>query len=303
MTARTLVTGGAGFIGSHLVETLLETTEVVVLDALTTGSAEAVPDGATLRRGDIRDEGHLAELVADVDTIYHQAGLVSVAESVERPLESQSTNVAGTLAVLEAARASDTRVVAASSAAIYGQPESVPICESDPTRPTSPYGLEKLALDHYCRLYHDLYGLETVSLRYFNVYGPGQPANDYSGVISIFIDRALAGEPLEIYGDGEQTRDFVYVDDVVRANRRAAETNAVGRSFNVATGEQVSIRELAETIVGVTDSDSDIVHVEPRPGDIRHSVADVTEATDSLEFAAAVDLETGLERTVEWARS
>lgn len=303
MTGRALVTGGAGFIGSHLVNSLFESGhEVIVLDALTTGEPAAVPDEVTVHEADIQDRQAVADLVTGVDCVYHQAGLVSVQASVEEPLESHATNARGTLTVLEAARAADVRVVAASSAAVYGHPERVPITENHPTKPTSPYGLEKLTLDQYCRLYHELYDLETVALRYFNVYGPGQPANDYSGVISIFIDRALAGEPLEIHGDGEQTRDFVFVDDVVQANRRAAETAAVGQSFNVATGTEVTIRELAETIVEVADSRSDIVHVDARPGDIRRSVADVTAAAETLSFEASVDLETGLERTVEWAR-
>ncbi|WP_247000834.1 NAD-dependent epimerase/dehydratase family protein [Halosolutus gelatinilyticus] len=296
-----LVTGGAGFIGSHLANALAGETDLRILDSFTTGRREQVPDGATVVEGDVRDEDALARATTGVDLIFHEAALVSVERSVENPLESHSVNVDATLALLERARALDARIVLASSAAIYGQPERAIVSESGRKLPSSPYGLEKLAVDHYARQYHDLYGLETVALRYFNVYGPGQFNSDYSGVITAFIDRALAGELISVHGDGGQTRDFVFVEDVVRANLLAATTDRVGGAYNVGTGRAISIRELAELIVDVTDSDSEIVHTDERVGDIRHSQADIGAARADLGYAPEVSLREGLERTVEWA--
>jgi len=178
----------------------------------------------------------------------------------------------------------------------------VPITEDHPNEPTSPYGLDKLATDHYARLYNDLYDLETVALRYFNVYGPGQVAGDYSGVISVFIDQALSGEDITVHGDGEQTRDFVYIDDVVQANLKAATTDAVGEAYNVGTGESVTVRKLAELIQDITDTDSDIVHMDARTGDIEYSEADISKANEHLEYEPTVSLREGLEQTVKWYR-
>ncbi|WP_440771188.1 NAD-dependent epimerase/dehydratase family protein [Natronorubrum sp. DTA28] len=295
-----LVTGGAGFIGSHLATALADDTDLRVLDSFATGRRERVPDDATVIEGDVRDDDALARATEGVDLIFHEAALVSVERSVEDPIASHSINVDATLALLERARELDARFVLASSAAIYGQPERSIVSEADRTIPSSPYGLEKLAVDHYARQYHDLYGLETVALRYFNVYGPGQFDSDYSGVVTAFIDRALAGEPLPIHGDGSQTRDFVFVEDVVRANILAATTDHVGRAYNVGTGRSVTIRELAELIVDVTDSDAEIVHTDERVGDIRHSRADVDAARADLDYAPEVSLREGLERTAEW---
>ncbi|WP_276253211.1 NAD-dependent epimerase/dehydratase family protein [Halomontanus rarus] len=289
-----LITGGAGFIGGELAHTLANPADVTVLDDCSSGDPDRVPSEATFVRGDIRDRQTVSDAMDGVDVVFHEAALVSVAESVETPLESHSRNSTGTLTVLEAARDHDARVVCASSAAIYGHPERVPVSETDPKEPTSPYGLDKLALDHQTRLYHELYGLDTVALRYFNAYGPDQPANDYSGVISIFFERALNDEPLVIFGDGEQTRDFVFVDDIVQANLRAAVTDEVGEAYNVGTGTRVTITELAESIIEVTDSNSDIVYDDPREGDIRHSGADISKARDSLGFEPTVSLEEGL---------
>jgi len=295
-----LVTGGAGFVGSHIAAALTSDNEVRVLDSLETGSRSNVPEGATLIEGDIRDERTLAKATEDVNLIFHEAARISVQESIEAPMESHSVNATGTLAVLEQARSHGARVVLASSAAIYGHPEQVPVAESDATTPMSPYGLQKLTLDHYARQYHDLYGLETVALRYFNIYGPRQGGGDYSGVVSIFLDRALAGEEIPVHGDGEQTRDFVFIDDVVRANLEAARTDSVGRSYNIGTGDSITIRELAEQIVEVTGSSSDIVHTEGRSGDIRHSEADISRAESKLGYEPAVSLQDGLAETVEW---
>lgn len=290
-----LVTGGAGFIGSHLADALVRDNEVTVYDSLARGRREHVPDPATLVDADIREEERLAAEVGEVDVVFHEAALVSVAQSVEEPAESHAINLSATLALLEAARRHDVRVILASSAAIYGRPEAIPIDEDHPTRPSSPYGLQKLGLDHYARMYHDLYGLETVALRYFNAYGPRQTGGDYAGVITAFREQAAAGGPLTIEGDGTQTRDFVHVDDVVRANLRAATAEAaVGRAINIGTGEETPIRELAETVVDLADTRPEVTHVDPRPGDIDRSVADVSRARDLLDFRAEVSLRDGL---------
>ncbi|MEM4781870.1 MAG: NAD-dependent epimerase/dehydratase family protein, partial [Halalkalicoccus sp.] len=277
-----LVTGGGGFIGSHLVDALVPDHAVTVLDDFSSGSRENVHPDARIVEADVRDERRLDALAADVDVIFHQAASVSVERSIDDPTRSHAVNVDATLSVLEAARKHDARCVLASSAAIYGQPETVPIEETAKKAPESPYGIEKLSVDGYARLYGDLYGLPTVSLRYFNVYGPRQTAGDYSGVISTFLDQALGDEPMTVHGDGSQTRDFVHVSDVVRANLLAMNTEDVGEAYNVATGESVTIAELARTIRGVTGSDSEIVHTEGRDGDIAHSRGDVTKARERL---------------------
>nr|WP_200778334.1 NAD-dependent epimerase/dehydratase family protein [Halobaculum gomorrense] len=296
------MTGGAGFIGSHLSDALVDDNDVRVIDNLTSGERSTLPDDVTFVHGDIRDEDTLSQLVADVDVVFHEAALVSVQHSIEDPVESHETNTRATLGLLEAARANDVRVVLASSAAIYGHPESVPISETARKEPTSPYGLDKLAIDHYARLYANLYDVETIPLRYFNVYGPGQVAGDYSGVISVFIEQALSGENITVHGDGDQTRDFVYIDDVVRANCAAATTDVVGQAYNVGTGESISVRELAEEIQDITDTCSDIVHTDARSGDIAHSQADISRMRDQLGVEPTVSLREGLEYTVEWYR-
>lgn len=292
---RVLVTGGSGFIGGALVDALNAEATVRVLDITPRGDA---PDDVDVIEGDIRDESVLDEAMDGIDTVFHQAAVVSVEESIDDPVRSHSVNVAGTVRTLEAARRHDARVVLASSAAVYGDPECVPVSETDPLEPTSPYGLEKLSIDRYARLYHDLYGLETVALRYFNVYGPGQSGGDYAGVIEAFLERAREGEPLPVHGDGKQTRDFVHIDDVVEANRLAAETDAVGTAYNIGTGRSVTVERLAEQIRDAVDSRSPIVHTDPRAGDIRHSRADISRARERLGFRPTVDLEQGIETLV-----
>jgi len=298
---RVLVTGGAGFVGGHLARALVPETEVVVYDHLSTGSRDAVPDDADLVVGDVRDGDDLAAAMTGVDVVFHQAAQVSVEDSVIAPLATDRTNVAGTVAVLEAARRHDARVVLASSAAIYGQPETVPIDEDHPTDPTNPYGVSKLAADHYARVYAEQYGLPTVPLRYFNVYGPGQTGSDYAGVVTTFLEQARAGDPITVEGDGEQTRDFVHVDDVVRANCLAATTDAVGEAVNVGTGTSVTIRELAERVREATGSDAPIQHVPGRSNDVEASRADLTAARERLGFQPRVDLATGLASLCEVA--
>ena len=291
-----LVTGGAGFIGSHLADRLVDDCTVTVYDDLSTGSRDNVPEDAEFIHADIRDDDTLRDAVDAADIVFHEAAQVSVQRSVGDPATSHAVNIDPLLTILEAARDTNTRVVFASSAAIYGHPESLPIHESHPKTPTSPYGLEKLTADHYCRLYHDRYGVDAVVLRYFNAYGPGQQGGDYSGVISIFRDQARAGDEITVEGDGTQTRDFVHVDDIVEANLLAAATDeAAGETFNIGTGDSIEIRELAETIRDVTDSTADIVHVDSRPGDIDHSEADISKARDVLGFEPTYDIEAGLD--------
>jgi UDP-glucose 4-epimerase len=296
-----LVTGGAGFVGSHIADALVDACEVRVLDDFSTGDPDHVPEAASVVEGDVRDAGTVAEAMAGVDLVFHEAGLVSVPKSVEQPAVSHDVNVAGTLNVLEAARRENARVVAASSVAVYGTPSDVPVHEQDPTEPTSPYGIDKLALDHYTRRYHDLYGLETVALRYFNVYGPRQSGGQYSGVVTTFLEQAQSGQPLTVHGDGTQTRDFVHVADVVRANLAAATTEHVGRAFNVGTGRSIQIRKLAALIRDVADSTSSIVHTDPRTADVPRSQADVSRARRQLGFEPAVRLEDGLRDLLERA--
>ncbi|MDS0277680.1 NAD-dependent epimerase/dehydratase family protein [Halomicroarcula sp. S1AR25-4] len=289
-----LVTGGAGFIGSHLVDALRPANDVRVLDSFVTGERSRVPDDVTLVEGDVRDEAALGRAMDGVDLVFHEAAVVSVAQSVADPTTSHSVNVDGTLSVLEAARRQDARVVFASSAAIYGAPESMPVTETAPKQPSSPYGLEKLSGDHYCRLYADLYDLPTVALRYFNVYGPRQSGGDYAGAITAFTEQARSGGPLTVQGDGRQTRDFVDVADVVQANLLAATTDATGEAFNVGTGTGTTIRTVAETIRDRVAPDAEITTVEPRRGDIRESVADVAKARERLGYDPTVSLEAGL---------
>ena len=298
-TGRTvLVTGGAGFIGSHLVDALVPDNDVVVLDDLSSGTRENLHPGATLSEGDVRDDHTVETAMEGVDLVYHEAAMVSVNKSVQDPKRSHRVNATPTLSILEAARDNDARVVLASSSAIYGPPESVPVAESDSKTPTSPYGIDKLYLDHHARTYNELYDLPTVALRYFNVYGPRQRGGPYSGVISIFADQLRDDDPVTIHGDGSQTRDFVHVSDIVQANLLAAETDATGEAFNIGTGDSISIRELAELMRDVADSGSDLVHTDPREGDIDQSVAGIEKARSELGYEPTIDLEDGLQDVI-----
>ena len=236
--------------------------------------------------------------MAGVDLVYHEAAVVSVPESVADPLESNAVNAEASLQLLELARERSARVVVASSAAIYGDPERTPTGEDDRLSPRTPYGVQKLTLDHYTRLYHELYDLETVVLRYFNAYGPRAESGEYADVVSVFERQAAAGDPITIEGSGGQTRDFVHVDDIVQANLRAATTDAVGNAYNIGSGEATSIADLAELIREITGSDSPITHTEARPGDIGSSLADISAARADLGYAPTVTLEEGLASTV-----
>lgn len=290
-----LVTGGGGFIGSHIVDSLVEHNEVRVLDNFTSGFRSNVHPDATVIEGDMRDETVLEEAMAGVDIVFHQAALVSVIKSIEAPKRSHEINVSATVNVLDRARKEDARVVLASSAAIYGAPQSLLISEDHPKNPRSPYGMDKLTADRYARFYHKQYGLESVALRYFNAYGPRQVANAYSGVVSIFLDQARNGDPITVEGDGSQTRDFVHVYDIVQANLRAATANGGGEAFNVGTGDSVSVLELARTIQQVVNSESKIVHTEPRVSDIAQSRADISKIKTELKYGPSAELSVGLE--------
>lgn len=292
-----LITGGAGFIGGHLAAHLAPTNDVTVLDDLSAGDRTTVPADATFINADLRDYEQLSKLVAAADIVFHQAALVSVAASIDDPLSGHSRNVEATLRALEAARNTTTRVVIASSAALYGPPKTVPIGEDHAKTPQSPYGLDKLTIDRYAQLYHDLYGVETVALRYFNAYGPGQ-TGDYAGVISVFIEQARNDEPLTVHGDGTQTRDFVHVDDIVQANLRAAQTDAVGEAYNIGTGTETEIRTLAEIIQELTGTAAPVTHTDPREGDIKRSCADITKAKRQLGYKPTVELSEGLQELI-----
>jgi nucleoside-diphosphate-sugar epimerase len=302
---RALVTGGAGFIGSHLVERLArEGHSARAFDNLTTGKRENLAHvaGAELVVGDIRDEEALARATEGCDVVFHQAAIVSVPYSIEHPHESLDVNLRGTLNVLEAAkRAKTRRVVMASSAAVYGEDPELPKRESMTPSPISPYGLEKLASEHYLSMWSKLFGVETVALRYFNVFGPRQdPSSAYSGVISVFVDRILRGAPVTIFGDGEQFRDFVYVANVVDANLLAAtRANVSGRAYNVGCGVKTSLNDLAQMLARIAGRDVKPSHEAPRAGDIRESRADIGRARDELGYAPKVGVEEGLRELVE----
>ena len=289
-----LVTGGAGFIGSHIADMVVDHADVRILDDLSSGSRDHVPDQATLIEGDIRDEDTVERAMDGIDFLFHEAGLVSVPESLERPMDCHEINGTATVRLLEAGRRNDSRVVIASSAAIYGHPGHVPVPEDASKDPQSPYGIEKLSADHYVQTYAAQYDLDAVALRYFNVYGPRQSGGQYSGVISAFVDQARSGGPITVEGDGEQTRDFIHVDDVVDANLRAATIDSAETAFNVGTGNSVTINELAETVRDIVDADVPITHVDPRPGDIRHSKADISRARRELDFDPSIQLADGL---------
>jgi UDP-glucose 4-epimerase len=304
---RALVTGGAGFIGSHIAERLLSSGhEVVVLDNFFSGHRRNL-DGLDVKlvEGDVRDEKMVTELARGCEVIFHEAAIVSVPYSVEHPQESHDVNIQGTLNVLQAARAAGvSRVVFASSAAIYGEEPTLPKTEAMRPEPMSPYGVEKLTGEHYLATWSRLFGVETVALRYFNVFGPRQdPKSPYSGVISIFVDRILAGQPLTFFGDGSQTRDFVYVGNVVDANLLAATTPGVsGRMYNVGCGKSTSLLTLASLIERAAGKKVERRFGTPRAGDIKDSVAEIERARSELGYAPAVDVEEGLARLVAYVR-
>ena len=303
---RALVTGGAGFIGSHLVDALVARgDEVVVLDNLATGRLENLSDAARFIEGDVADEAAVAAAVAGCEVVFHQAALGSVARSVQRPLDTDRSNIRGTLAVLEAAhRAGARRVVLASSSSVYGGASQVATAESAPLVPRSPYAVTKLTGEHYARVYRELHGLETVCLRYFNVFGPRQrPDSEYAAVIPLFMDALLTGRDPVVHGDGLQSRDFTFIADTVAANLCAAGAPAercAGRVFNIARGKPATLLDLLDilaTELGVTVAPK---HTDPRPGDVRNSHADISAARRDLGYEPGVSFREGLARTLAW---
>ncbi len=303
MSKKFVITGGAGFIGSNLAEALANENEVVVIDDLSTGMAENLAGlEVQLRKGCITDLSILKDAFERADCIFHQAAIASVKKSIEDPVRTDEVGIEGTLKVLIAAKdAGVRRVILASSAAVYGSSPELPKKEDMMPEPKSPYAVTKLAGEHYARVFRELYGLETVALRYFNVFGPKQdPSSEYSGVISRFISFLLQGEQPIIYGDGQQTRDFVYVADVVKANILASRCSLPG-IFNIACGKSISLNTLAATIGKILQTEVRPRYEAPRAGDIRHSLADIGRAR-SIGYAPDYSIEDGLRETIRWYR-
>ncbi len=298
---KVLVTGGAGFIGSHLARTLLERGATVrVLDNFSTGSRQnlaAVADEIEMAEGELRSYERVHAATRGIDVVFHQGALPSVPRSVHDPLTTSAVNVEGTLNVLLAARDENVRrVVFASSSSIYGNSGALPRVESVNPEPLSPYAVSKLAAERYCSSFSYVYGLETVCLRYFNVFGPGQdPTSQYAAVVPRFIAAAENGDPIVIYGDGEQRRDFTYIDNVVRANLQAGVApDASGAIVNIGTGRAVSINTLADMVGSVLDRSVEREYLPRRPGEIRDSWADIDEGRRLLGYEPTVSLEEGL---------
>jgi nucleoside-diphosphate-sugar epimerase len=306
MADRYLITGGAGFIGSHLVKHVLGAGGIVrIVDNLSTGSSERlnqVRDVIQLLTGDLADSSVAAEAVKDVDYVLHQAAVPSVQRSVVDPVTTNRSNVTATLNLLESSRkAGVRRFVYAASSSAYGDTEVLPKKEEMPANPLSPYALQKWVGERYCKLYHELYGLETVSLRYFNVFGPGQdPYSEYSAVIPKFITKLLAKEAITVYGDGEQSRDFTYIDNVVDANLLALRApNAPGEVCNIGCGQRVTLIELIRILEELLGVQAHVIYAAAKPGDVRHSLADITKAARVLGYVPKTEIEEGLRRTME----
>lgn len=308
--AKYLVTGGAGFIGSHLSEALVSRgDEVTVLDNLSTGrlsNLDGCRGGCTFVEGSITDLETVRRCVQGVDVVFHQAALASVPRSVSDPVASNEANVTGSLNILWAAKeASVRRVVYAASSSVYGDTEVLPKHEGMAANPQSPYAVTKHVGELYCSVFDQLYGLSTVGLRYFNVFGPRQdPKSQYAAVVPLFITMLLRGEAPLIHGDGEQSRDFTYIRNVVDANLAAAVApDPAGRALNVACGDRISINELYTRLRELIGCDVEPVHGEARPGDVKHSQADIALAQKIMGYEPRVDLETGLRETVAWYRA
>jgi nucleoside-diphosphate-sugar epimerase len=308
--SKILVTGGAGFIGSHLVDKLLKLGfEVSIIDNFSTGRLENI-NGALcnknchLIKGDIRDTALVKRVMSGVDAIFHEAALISIAQSIEDPLLGSDINIMGTLNLIKAAvNARVKRFIFASSAAVYGEAITFEKVETMPTNPTSPYGVTKLAVEKFLRVFAGLNGLEAVSLRYFNVYGPRQNSSingQYGGVISIFLNRLVNNLSPEIHGNGEQTRDFVYVQDVVEANMCALKCrNAVGEVFNVGSGNRTSVNQVAEQLKVILNKQSVLnIYNEPRLGDVQHCYAQISKAISGLKWRPHYSFEDGLKALV-----
>jgi UDP-glucose 4-epimerase len=301
---RSLVTGGAGFIGSNLANLLLEKGhEVVVLDDFSSGyrvNLDGLRDVRVIE-ADVRDADAVSDAMEQVETVFHLAASVGNKRSIERPVDDADVNLLGTLRVLEAARRSGVRkVVFSSSAAIFGELKVLPIPEEHPLDPDSPYGVSKLAAEKMCLAYAKLYELEAICLRYFNVYGPHQRYDAYGNVIPIFAYQLASGETLTVYDDGEQTRDFVNVRDVASANLLASQARGISGAFNVASATSVTINQLIELMGSVSGITPKVQHAEPRKGDVRHSLADITAVKAALGYEPRIELRDGLKEYLEW---
>ena len=301
---RVVVTGGAGFIGSHLTEELVKQGyHVVILDNLSTGKMENTnpflnKENVEFVQGSITNLSLLQGLFRDADYVFHQAAIPSVPRSIKSPQASHEVNITGTLNVLLAARDCDVKkVVYASSSSVYGDTATLPKREDMPPNPQSPYAVTKLAGEYYCHVFQQVYALSTVCLRYFNVYGPQQdPNSQYAAVIPLFITRALRGKPPIIYGDGEQTRDFTFVKDVIKANILAVESDTSG-VFNIGRGENGTVNNLAKTVTNIIGKDLRPEYQPPRPGDVQHSLADISRAR-AIGFEPQYSLDEGLRETI-----
>jgi UDP-glucose 4-epimerase len=303
---KTLVTGGAGFIGSNLVRLLLENGhQVTVLDNLLSGYRKNLDPFPQVQfiEGDVRDAAAVNRAAAGAEVIFHLAASVGNTRSIEHPLDDAEINVLGTLRVLEAARHNGVRkVVYSSSAGIFGELKTLPIREDHPVEPDSPYGATKLCAEKQCLVYAKLYPLEAVFLRYFNVYGVNQRYDAYGNVIPIFAHRMLHGEPVTIFGDGEQTRDFINVRDVAQANYKAGTSKGVSGAFNIGSCTRITINRLVELMIDASGIHPAVKHGPPRKGDVRDSLADVTPATKAFGFEPGVRLEEGLKEYLDWAK-
>ena len=294
-----LVTGGAGFIGSHIVDRLSPENKVIVLDNLFSGllpNLEKSKDRITFVKGDVLDKALVKDIVAEVEFVFHLAAHVGNIRSIKDPYFDMDVNIRGTLNLLEACRDSDIkRFVYTSSGAIFGEAKYLPIDEDHPLNPESPYAVSKLAAEKYCFAFHKVYNLPTVALRYFNAYGSRQDTSEYANAISIFLSRTRDGKPITIFGDGEQTRDFVFIDDIVTANILAAiQPAAVGEIFNISTGQEHTIKQLVSIIQQVSARQSLVSHADPRAGEVRYSRANIEKARKLLGYSPKTSLKEGL---------
>ncbi len=300
------ITGGAGFIGSNLARLLRsQGHDVTVIDDLSSGFRENLREspGLELLEASILDETAVLRATEGADTVFHLAASVGNKRSIDHPILDSEINVIGTLKVLEAARRNGVRkLVYSSSAGIFGELRTVPVAEDHPIAPCSPYGASKLAGEKHALAYAELYDLDVVALRYFNVYGPNQRFDAYGNVIPIFVFQMLRGEPITIFGDGEQTRDFIHVADVARANLQAAEVDGMSGAFNLGSGERITINRLAKLVAERVPQPTEIRNGPPRPGDVLHSLADTRTAAEVFGFEPQVGIEDGLTGYVEWAR-
>ncbi len=305
---RILVTGAAGFIGSNLTHYLLELgANVIGIDNFFNGRLENLDEALNhknfqFHKGDIRDFNFLLDIFKDIDIIYHEAAFTSVPQSTKMPESCNDVNINGTLNLLNASRKRDVeKIIFASSSAVYGDTPTLPKKEEMPRIPISPYGVSKLTCESYMQVFHQVYGLNTISLRYFNVFGPKQQDSPYSGVIAIWLGQIIRNECLIIFGDGNQSRDFTYIKDVIQANILAAENKLSGEIFNIGAGSPIKLLDLAKLMLKLTNKEElEIIHEPPRSGDIIHSFADISKAIEILKFQPKYTQEQGLRDYFQW---